>query len=63
VRAREFFEQVNALALEFTGLSRDGDREFAFLGAVFPTNRRVAPAVTPPASLVPSDESGEAGAA
>jgi DNA-binding transcriptional ArsR family regulator len=43
-RATEFFRRVNDLAIEFTALPRDGDREFAFLGAVFPTRRQVAPA-------------------
>jgi DNA-binding transcriptional ArsR family regulator len=42
-RATEFFGRVNDLALEFTALPRDGGREFAFLGAVFPTRRPVAP--------------------
>jgi DNA-binding transcriptional ArsR family regulator len=57
-RAREFFERVNLLALEFTALGREGDREFAFLGAVFPTTRRVAATVGPDA-----DGGAETGAA
>jgi len=43
--ADEFAERVMALATEFTRLPRGGDREFAFLAGVFPTNRPVAPEV------------------
>jgi DNA-binding transcriptional ArsR family regulator len=39
---REFTERVMALATEFTRLPRGGDREYAFLAGVFPTNRPVA---------------------
>jgi DNA-binding transcriptional ArsR family regulator len=42
-RAREFFLRVNELAIEFTSLRREGNQEFAFLAAVFPTTRPVAP--------------------
>lgn len=42
-RATEFWGRVEDLAIEFTRLPRDGDREYAFYGCVFPTNRRVAP--------------------
>ena len=42
-RAREFMARVEALALEFTMLRREGDREFAFLAGVFPTHRPVSP--------------------
>jgi len=41
-RAAEFWRRVEALALEFAAAERGGDREYAFYGAVFPTNRRVA---------------------
>ena len=41
-RADEFFRRVCDLAVEFTALRREGDREFAFLAAVFPTTRPVA---------------------
>ena len=41
-RAREFVARVEALALEFTTLRREGDREFAFLAGVFPTHRQVS---------------------
>jgi DNA-binding transcriptional ArsR family regulator len=39
----EFTERVMELALEFTRLPRGGSREYAFLAAVFPTMRPVAP--------------------
>lgn len=42
-RACEFMARVHALALEFTELRREGDREFAFLAGVFPTSRQVVP--------------------
>ena len=41
-RASEFIARVDALALEFTALPREGDREFAFVAGVFPTRRQVA---------------------
>jgi DNA-binding transcriptional ArsR family regulator len=42
-RARDFWDRVERMAIEFTQSSRDGDVEFAFYAAVFPTNRPVAP--------------------
>jgi DNA-binding transcriptional ArsR family regulator len=39
----EFTERVMELSLEFTRLPRGGSREYAFLAAVFPTTRPVAP--------------------
>ena len=48
VRAHEFFQRVNALAVEFIELHREGDREFAFLAGVFPTHRPVSPRVRKP---------------
>jgi DNA-binding transcriptional ArsR family regulator len=45
-RAKEFMDRVQALALEFTTLRREGDREYAFLAGVFPTHRPVAPTTT-----------------
>ncbi|MEO7369595.1 MAG: winged helix-turn-helix domain-containing protein [Ilumatobacteraceae bacterium] len=44
-RATEFTERVRALANEFTRLPRGGDREYAFLAGVFPTNRHVSPEI------------------
>jgi DNA-binding transcriptional ArsR family regulator len=41
--AKEFIDRLMALSLEFASHPRDGDREFAMLVAVFPTNRPVAP--------------------
>jgi DNA-binding transcriptional ArsR family regulator len=41
-RAREFVERVEELAVEFSGVERGGDVEYAFLAGVFPTNRPVA---------------------
>ena len=38
-RAREFWDRVARLTIEFTQSSRDGDVEYAFYAAVFPTNR------------------------
>ncbi|MGD9701671.1 MAG: ArsR/SmtB family transcription factor [Acidimicrobiia bacterium] len=42
-RASEFVARLHALALEFSRLPREGDREFALLAAVFPTTRPVSP--------------------
>jgi DNA-binding transcriptional ArsR family regulator len=42
-RVTEFTERVMELALEFTRLPRGGSREYAFLAAVYPTKRPVAP--------------------
>lgn len=53
--AGEFIDRVDALALEFSRMPRGGTREFAFLAAVFPTTRPVAP--PPPTSAEPSDAS------
>lgn len=42
-RAEEFSRRLYELALEFSRSPRGGDREFALLLALFPTNRPVAP--------------------
>jgi DNA-binding transcriptional ArsR family regulator len=42
-RARDFWDRVERMAIEFTQSSRDGDVEYAFYAGVFPTNRLVAP--------------------
>jgi DNA-binding transcriptional ArsR family regulator len=42
-RARDFWDRVQRLTIEFTQSSRHGDVEYAFYAAVFPTNRPVAP--------------------
>jgi hypothetical protein len=42
-QAKEFWERVECLAVEFTQASRQGDVEYAFYAGVFPTNRPVAP--------------------
>lgn len=41
--AAEFARRLDELALEFSRLPRGGDREFALLVGLFPTNRPVAP--------------------
>jgi DNA-binding transcriptional ArsR family regulator len=41
--AATFAERVMELALEFSRMPRGGDREYAFLVGLFPTNRPVAP--------------------
>jgi DNA-binding transcriptional ArsR family regulator len=41
--AEEFGRRLDDLALEFSGLPRGGEREFALLLGLFPTNRPVAP--------------------
>lgn len=50
----EFIDRVHELAVEFSRLPRGGTREFAFLAAVFPTTRSVAP---PPRTPEPPDAS------
>jgi DNA-binding transcriptional ArsR family regulator len=42
-RANEFVARLEALALEFSRLPREGDREYALLVGVFPTTRPVSP--------------------
>jgi DNA-binding transcriptional ArsR family regulator len=42
-RANEFVARLEALALEFSRLPREGDREYALLIGVFPTTRPVSP--------------------
>ena len=42
-RATEFVARLEALALEFSRLPREGDREYALLVGVFPTTRPVSP--------------------
>jgi DNA-binding transcriptional ArsR family regulator len=42
-RANEFVTRLEALALEFSRLPREGDREYALLVGVFPTTRPVSP--------------------
>lgn len=42
-RAKEFWNGVERLAIEFTRSSRGGDVEYAFYAAVFPTSRPVVP--------------------
>ena len=42
-RARDFWDRVDRMAVEFTQSSRDGDVEYAFYAGVFPTNRVVTP--------------------
>ncbi len=41
--AEEFVRRLGALALEFSRLPRGGEREYALLLGLFPTNRPVAP--------------------
>lgn len=41
--AAEFVRRLDELALEFSQLPRGGEREFALLLGLFPTNRPVAP--------------------
>jgi DNA-binding transcriptional ArsR family regulator len=41
-RASEFFERVLDLAVEFSTLRREGDREYAFIAGIFPTKRIVS---------------------
>ena len=42
-RATEFAARIEALALEFSRLPREGDREYALIAGVFPTTRPVSP--------------------
>jgi DNA-binding transcriptional ArsR family regulator len=42
-RARDFWERVDRMAIEFTQAPRDGDVEYAFYAGVFPTNRLATP--------------------
>jgi DNA-binding transcriptional ArsR family regulator len=42
-RATEFVARLEALALEFSRLPREGDREYALIVGVFPTTRPVSP--------------------
>jgi DNA-binding transcriptional ArsR family regulator len=42
-QAEEFARRLDELTLEFSRLPRGGDREFALLVGLFPTNRPVAP--------------------
>ncbi|MGA9595268.1 MAG: winged helix-turn-helix domain-containing protein [Acidimicrobiia bacterium] len=42
-QAVEFWHRVLTLAIEFTKAPRGGDRVYAFLGAVYPTNLPVLP--------------------
>jgi hypothetical protein len=42
-RATEFATRLEELALEFSRLPRDGDREYALIVGVFPTTRPVSP--------------------
>ena len=42
-RATEFAARLEELALEFSRLPRDGDREYALIVGVFPTTRPVSP--------------------
>jgi DNA-binding transcriptional ArsR family regulator len=42
-RAAEFCARLDALALEFSSAPRGGNREYALLVGLFPTNRPVAP--------------------
>ncbi len=42
-KARDFWDRVERMAIEFTQKSPDGDVEYAFYAGVFPTNRPVAP--------------------
>ena len=41
--ADEFTRRLHELALEFSRAPREGDREFALLVGIFPTNRPVSP--------------------
>jgi DNA-binding transcriptional ArsR family regulator len=41
--AAEFLARLDALALEFSALPREGHQEYALLIGLFPTNRRVSP--------------------
>jgi DNA-binding transcriptional ArsR family regulator len=47
-RATEFVARLDELALEFSRLPRDGNREYALIVGVFPTTRPVSPRGAPP---------------
>lgn len=54
--AKEFTRRLDQLALEFANHTRSGNREFAVLIGVFPTNRPVAPAATLTPTTAREDE-------